>query len=174
MTCSGRLFFAFAVALAGLALPLSPASAQPLAYGESPPATARGFSAFDTTETEVETVDGGRQLMHVKSSGQFYTEDPASPLNETTYRCFGSHLIGTDGNSIQGHGYCAGVAAEGDAWWIEWQGVLNAGTWEFTGGTGTFEGIRGGGRWQNESALAREDSVTTWSGSWRLGERAPR
>jgi hypothetical protein len=131
-------------------------------------ATASGFSAFDTTETEVESLADSRRLMHVRSAGTFYTEDPGSPFNETSYDCFGTHLLRPDGSSVQGHGYCAGVATTGDLWWIDWTGDLDQGHWRFSGGTGTFEGIEGGGSWRNQAALAGEETVTTWHGAWHL------
>ena len=168
MTRLGRPFGVLAVTLAALAAPPSLGRAQPLPYGSYERDRANGFSAVDTSRSEVEALDGGRELLHVESSGLFYTEDPDSPLNESSYRCFGTHLLDAGGASEQGHGYCAGVAKGGDLWWVDWQGDLESGSWRFAGGTGALAGIEGSGRWANEAALSPDETVITWTGSWRL------
>lgn len=168
MTRLGRPFAVAAVVLAALAALPSSGRAQPLPYGTYEREWAKGFSAVDTSHDSVETIAGGRELLQIENSGLFYTEDPANPLNESSYRCFGTHLLDAEGASKRGHGYCAGVAKSGDLWWVDWEGDLESGTWDFAGGTGALAGIEGGGRWANEAALSPEDTVITWTGSWQL------
>lgn len=169
----GRPFAFAAILLAALAASPGPGATQPL-DDQTQLATGSGFSAFDMTEAEVEEVSGMRRLMHVRSAGTFYTDEPDSPFNGTSYDCFGTHLLGPGDASLEGHGYCAGVAANGDLWWIDWTGDLVEGQWMFRGGTGIFDGIEGGGTWENQAALSGEEAVTTWRGAWRLPDPADR
>jgi len=158
------LGFTLLAALAGLVLGAAGAAAQPSDHNVE---SGRGFSAYDTTTSETTSLGDGRSLLHIHSWGLFFTDNAASRLNQTRYDCFGSHLLGSDGASQRGHGYCVGTAASGDLWWIRWDGTLKGGDWRFVDGTGQFAEISGGGEWRAEAGFAPEETITVFEGSWR-------
>jgi len=130
---------------------------------------ARGFSAYDTTTTDVVPLGGGRSLLHLHSWGLFYTNDPTSPFNQSRYDCFGTHALESEtGKSLMGQGYCVGVGPKGDIWWIDWTGDLEGGSWTFTGGSGKFAHVSGGGTWWSAQGGGPSETVTTWEGNWRI------
>lgn len=161
-------FQSFVAALiGGIFVLVSTASAQPVGFFQE---TGKGFSAYSTTTTDTVPLDSQRSLLHTHNWGLFYTEDPGSLLNQSRYDCFGTHLLNSEGESVDGRGYCTGVAANGDLWWNRWSGTLSGGDWTFVGGTGRFAFISGGGVWSAASGFAPEETITVWEGRWRWRE----
>lgn len=161
-----RLLAIFTAVLGGL-LVVAPAHAQPLETHEE---SGRGFSALSTTTTDIVPLAGDQALLHIRNWGLFYTDDPASRLNQSRYDCFGTHLIDGTGTSLGGQGYCAGIAVDGDLWWNRWDGTREGGDWVFTGGTGKFAQISGGGTWSSAAGFAPEETITVWQGRWQWRE----
>lgn len=161
-----RLPIIVATLVGGLVL-TSAAHAQPIGTHDE---IGKGFSAYSTTRTETVPLDSERALLHVHNWGLFYTEDPASLLNQSRYDCFGTHLIDADGESQIGRGYCTAVAANGDLWWNQWTGTLDGGDWIFVDGTGKFAHITGGGTWSTAAGFAPEETITVWEGRWQWRE----
>ena len=153
--------------LGGLVIFATSASAQPVGTKQE---TSRGFSAYSTTKTDTVPLEDGRALLHIHNWGLFFTDNPASLLNQSRYDCFGTHLINSEGESQSGRGYCAGIAANGDLWWNRWTGTLDGGDWTFVGGTGRFAHISGGGQWSTAAGFAQESTVTVWEGRWQWRE----
>jgi len=153
--------------LGGLVIFAAAASAQPVGTKQE---IGRGFSAYSTTKTDTVPLEGDQALLHTHDWGLFFTDDPASLLNQSRYDCFGTHLINSEGESLGGRGYCAGIAANGDLWWNRWTGTLTGGDWVFVGGTGKFAFISGGGQWSSAAGFALEETVTVWEGRWQWRE----
>jgi len=153
--------------IGGFALFTASASAQPVGTHQE---IGKGFSAYSTTTTNTVRLDDEKALLHIHDWGLFYTEDPASLLNQSRYDCFGTHLIDVTGESLDSRGYCAGIAANGDLWWNRWSGTLTGGDWSFTGGTGLFAYISGGGEWSSAAGFAPAETVTVWEGRWQWRE----
>jgi hypothetical protein len=76
-------------------------------------------------------------------------------------------LISADG-STDGHGYCDAVDADGDRWWIWWNNTPESNRWGFIGGTGKYEGIKGGGTTTPLAQMADGRAAITWNGSWTM------
>ena len=129
-----------------------------------------GFTAYSTTTTDSVPLANGHTLVNFHDWGLFYTDDPASILNESRYDCFGSHPFDAAGVNLGGQGYCAGIAKDGDHWWIHWTGTQKGGDWHFSGGTGKFADIPGGGEWSNAAGFAPQETITVWHGQWQWRE----
>ena len=158
---------AFSTAMLGGLFFIAVAQAQPV---ETHHESGRGFSAYSTTTIDTVPLADGHKLMNVHTWGLFYTEDPESRLNESRYDCFGSHPFDAAGENLGGQGYCAGIAKDGDHWWIHWNGTQRGGDWRFSGGTGKFADISGGGEWANAAGFAPQETTTVWQGQWQWRE----
>ncbi len=162
-----RFSIFIAAVLGGVTFLAVSAGAQPVGTHQE---MGKGFSAYSTTKTDTVPLDDNRALLHIHNWGLFYTEDPASMLNQSRYDCFGTHLIDDEGVSLGGRGYCAGIADNGDLWWNRWSGTLSGGDWTFVGGTGRFANISGGGVWSSAAGFAPEETITVWEGRWQWRE----
>jgi hypothetical protein len=105
------------------------------------------------------------QRSHLK--GVVVATDAAVPFHLSNQDCVGGNIIGADGALLDGHGYCDGVDADGDVWWIWWHNSVDENVWGFMGGTGKYEGIEGGGTTQVQSQSADGRMVITWEGTWQ-------
>lgn len=74
------------------------------------------------------------------------TDDPANPFNLASQDCMATYVFAADGKPLGGHGYCDGITAAGDIWWIsvrmDTDGTLH---WSNLGGTGALDGITASG-----------------------------
>lgn len=106
-------------------------------------------------ESKLEFADGSnRYLIATQRQGQVAGN---GPLSGTTMLEWGMHDV-TPGTGANGNGYLIFTAAEGDIAYLKYQfralqipvaagkrRVLINGNWEVVGGTGKFQGLRGGG-----------------------------
>jgi hypothetical protein len=69
-----------------------------------------------------------------------------------------SSVADTHGNSAHSHGYYVDNMANGDKAFVRWEGSdsmkdgTSEGKWSYTGGTGKFKGIKGGGSYKGKYA----------------------
>ncbi len=63
---------------------------------------------------------------------------------------------------------CGGVDADGDVWTIWYGGDEDGGDWGYMGGTGKFEGIKGGGTFSAESQWSDGRGINSWEGTYTL------
>jgi len=117
-------------------------------------------AAVDT----VQTADGGMvQRSHIM--GIVLADDPSNSLHLASQDCFGTTVISADGTAIA-NGSCDAVDAASDRWWIWWHNGPDANTWGFMGGTGKYEGIKGGGTTTPLAQMADGRTAITWDGHW--------
>ncbi len=115
----------------------------PVTFAETLP--VGGIVAYHPgAATEVALPDG-RKLVHTTLSGVLIEDNPESPLHLLSQDCSGTDLIGSDGSPQQIGGACAGIDADGDLMRISYLNTPPDGAWQYTGGTGKFSGITGGG-----------------------------
>lgn len=154
---------------ASLAVTLAAALSGPAVVG---PAAAEhyetsAYSLFEETNTTRDPLSDGRTIVTIASAGTFVTDNPASPLNQSLYKCFGTFVVSADGAETTGNGFCSGVDPREDVWWVRWSGSIGGGTWTFVDGTGRYQGVTGSGRWQQSDAGFGRD-VNTWEGTFEL------
>ena len=135
------------------------------------PAQERSHSgdfAFMTTASEEMPLSDGQVLMRVVQSGMVFADDPASPIDRTATTCTGSTVMDATGRATVVSGHCDGVDADGDVWTIWYGGDEDGGDWGYMGGTGKFEGIKGGGTFSAESQWADGRGINSWEGKYTL------
>ena len=82
-------------------------------------------------------------------------------------------MILLDGVSTANHGYCVMTDKDGDKAFLAWRGKGTApgsyaGTFEWTGGTGKFQGLQGNNNWHGADIGKTGSIVVLWEGDWRL------
>ncbi|MDX1531245.1 MAG: hypothetical protein R3362_06940 [Rhodothermales bacterium] len=87
----------------------------------------------------------GRTLSNGALRGVLIEDDPESPIHLVSQNCAGTDLFGSDGTPIQSAGSCTGIDGDGDLYHVSYLNSPEQRPWSFTGGTGKFAGIEGGG-----------------------------
>jgi len=73
---------------------------------------------------------------------QFFNDAATGFMDGMSLRCPAVNDV-VDGVSVSAHGYCVGTDKDGDKLVYVWQGEKFVGTFQFTGGTGKYTGIKG-------------------------------
>ena len=149
------------IAISGLVIGLL---ASPAQAGEE---TASGTVTYAPASMEtVQTPDGGMmQRSHIM--GIVLCDDPSALIHLASQDCFGTTVVSPDGTAVA-NGYCDAVDADGDRWWIWWHNGPKGNKWGFMGGTGKYEGIKGGGTTTSMAQMADGRSAINWEGHWTL------
>jgi hypothetical protein len=109
----------------------------------------------------------GNMLLRIMNSGFSWSENEEAVGGNGSINCYGSNIVNADGEQIDGSGTCETMDTDGDLWWIWWTGAM-AGDWGFTGGTGKYAGITGGGTWASEIEYPDGRVMNSWTGSWTI------
>jgi hypothetical protein len=107
--------------------------------------TVGGYVAYIPDHTKEIVLPDGRKLVHTTLRGVLIEDDPKSPIHLLSQDCAGTDLIGSDGTPQQIGGACAAIDSDGDIMRISYLNTPPNGTWHYTGGTGKFAGVEGGG-----------------------------
>lgn len=105
-------------------------------------------------------------------SGVFFNDHSGGFLDKTSVECPGVADI-VNGLDIAGHGYCIVTDMAGDKACLVWKardtspGVGN-GEFQWTGGTGKYNGIKGNNTFRFVSIGNTPGSAVVWEGEWRL------
>lgn len=121
------------------------------------------------TQSIISTVDlpDGNMLVRNESSGFTWADDETAVGGNGTLDCFVSVIVTPDGEQLDGSGICEGMDEDGDLWWV-WVTGGTEGEFGFTGGTGKYAGISGGGTWKQQVRYADGKAVNDWEGSWTI------
>lgn len=116
----------------------------------APAATAQqrsisGYSVYVPGEASAVALADGRSLSHWTVRGVLIEDAPESPFHLASQDCAATDLIGTDGTPVQSAGSCTGIDADGDLYRVSFLNTPEEGRYRFTGGTGKFARIEGGG-----------------------------
>jgi hypothetical protein len=111
----------------------------------------------------------GRVMEQFRDAGIVLSE-AGDPIHETWQTCFGTYAT-VDGGGERAWGYCDGRNADGDVYWLTWNGDRAKGHWEFIRGTGKFRGIAGGGEWSDKRTPGPGWLIRTMTGEWGLAGR---
>ena len=85
-------------------------------------------------------IAGGNALGQDHLRAIILADDPANPLNMAEHDCLGGSIIGPDGDTGNGAGYCDGIDKDGDVYFIWYRNDGDDRRWGFLGGTGKFAG----------------------------------
>ena len=95
---------------------------------------------------ESQQLADGRTILHAHDKSIVVANDPKSPLHLAWRDCFGTLIMDSKGNFVDGGGYCDNFDQSGDAYWNTWNVAPEGGNkWSVYHGTGKFEGMSGGG-----------------------------
>jgi hypothetical protein len=130
--------------------------------------TGSGHNANHNVSTETKKLPDGRLLMRMHDANVIMGNNPGNPFHMTSLDCYSTFIATADGASGKGGGYCQGLDKDGDLWWIHFQGDFTGGTWTLMGGTGKFDGIKGGGTYKPVAQLEGGRSMTVWDGTWEM------
>lgn len=138
----------------------------PVAMEAAEKHTSKGHATYVQTGESFKLPDG-RSAMRQTSRGFVMTDDPNDPLNMTSQNCVGTALMTSAGAPATAYGYCDAVDRDGNVWWIWWSTAGETGKWGFLGGTGKFDGVKGGGTTRTAAVWPAEGKlVITWDGAW--------
>lgn len=129
--------------------------------------------ATGTQRTEPHVISEGHTILRVMSDYEnFEAVDASNPNSTTSGVCFGAvEIIGA---SAGGGGNCVFQDADGDSianvWKVSGFGAGGAllGTWTYTGGSGKFAGLTGGGSFSSVTDQATGKFTNTITGAARL------
>lgn len=114
----------------------------------------------------MQLADGGMiQRSHIK--GIVLSNNTSNAMHLVAQDCFGTTLVSAAGEAT-GNGYCDAVDGDGDRYWLWWHNSPKANKWGFMGGTGKFEGVKGGGTTTQLAQMADGRSAITWEGTWTM------
>jgi len=109
-------------------------------------------------EGQMFQIEPGKVMFLGRFDGILYVESAAGPLDGVPFVCPGTQVLDTAGGSIASEGHCMLTPSEDEEVYARWsctgQGGTCKGRLDFTGGTGRFEGIAGGGEMTVRTVLA--------------------
>lgn len=120
-------------------------------------------------------VAGGATIQKYDSYQQGHVGDGSGPTINRGADCSGMLMVASDGRVLSGSGHCLSVSADGSSgvtwsWRVDIAGVegcpMMCGGYEFIQGFGEYEGITGGGTWEQTVAAPNGVAMGTLQGSY--------
>ena len=110
-----------------------------------------GHEAFATIVWDELELDEGHSLAWWRGDGVGFDDDPTSPAHLVTADCAGTYEFMPD-ETYTVTGFCTYTTRDGDKYYLKWweSPGMEEGRYEYTGGTGKFAGITGGGTYTGE------------------------
>jgi hypothetical protein len=117
-------------------------------------------------------LEKGHVFVLGRAHGVFLNDVADGFLDKTEVTCALANDI-VDGVLTAGHGYCIIADKDGDKAFSVFQGKgtapgIIAGTFQWTGGTGKFTGIRGNNTYRVTAIGKNPASWIVWEGEWQL------
>ncbi len=139
-------------------------AAAPATAGEE---TSSGTVTYVPVDMEMMEMPDGSMMQRSHIKGIVLANDSSSSIHLASQDCFGTTVIAADGTAT-GNGYCDGVDADGDLWWIWWHNSPEKNIWGFMGGTGKFMGVKGEGTTTPMVQMADGRTAISWNGTWTM------
>lgn len=122
-----------------------------------------------------ETIDAGegRRLFGGVIKGSFVNDDGKGFLHGTSWVCPGTTDTLND-VSQGGNGYCVVTDTDGDKAFLTWTGkkeskkAVFSGTFQWTGGTGKYTGLKGNNTYNGTGILPTPEGYNVHEGEWQL------
>jgi hypothetical protein len=128
-----------------------------------------GYVVYVPSHDQATELPDGRLRTSNALKGVVIADDAENPFHLMSQDCAGTGLATADGMPIRTAGYCAGRDDDGNMWWLSYWNDAEGGTWTILGGTGTFEGMEGGGTTRVEALDPDGRFTIRWQGSWTMG-----
>jgi hypothetical protein len=105
-----------------------------------------GYVSGNAKVVETLPLSGDRVAKRVRFNLAIVTDEKTNPFNLASQDCMATYVYAKDGKVLDGHGYCDGITAGGDIWWISLH-VQPDGkvAWTNVGGTGALAGVTASG-----------------------------
>lgn len=127
-----------------------------------------GYVVYVPGDVHDVTLADGRTLSLTTLRGVRIDDDPTSPLHLGSQDCAGSNLFSADGTMLQNVGSCTSIDADGDLLHLSYFNTPEQRTWRYTGGTGKFTGVEGGGTTELVAVGPDGRSTVRYEGTTRL------
>jgi hypothetical protein len=128
-----------------------------------------GLLAFTPKSSESFEVANGNTITRSGLAVVVFSDDPDSPFHMASQDCAMTSVTSKDGNVLSSKGYCDGVDAEGDVWYLHLDTNSDGNAvWTIVSGTGKFSNASGGGVTTNGPAWGDGKSVGMWKGSYSM------
>lgn len=127
-----------------------------------------GSLIYVPVASETSKLPDGRIVQRSHIKGIVRADDTNVSFHLASEDCSGTTVIAADGNTAVGNGYCDAVDKDGDVWWLSWHSGPDGDTWAFIGGTGKYEGIKGGGTTKLEIRWPDGRLAMRWDGTWQM------
>jgi hypothetical protein len=120
-------------------------------------------SGYDVGFAEVTAADlpSGGSFGIMTNREIVINNDPSSPDHLATAKCYGFFEVSAEG-AYSDNGHCIFTDRDGETFSLKFRTGADGGTYEYTGGTGKWEGVTGAGTYV-AADLADGGYVTTWS-----------
>jgi hypothetical protein len=137
--------------------------------------SATGASAADLSghvagtqkETASIPLSGDRVAKRMRFKVNVMTDDAANPFNLASQECMATYVFSKDGAPLGGNGYCDGITATGDIWWIRIElGADGMVRWTHLGGTGQLDGITASGTTKNLAEFSDGKVIARFEGTY--------
>ena len=156
----GRMGGAVAAALLGVTVLAPPVRAAEI--------TGSGTVTYVGRHIGDRPTAGGTGLGHDHLKGVILADDPENPMHMVEHDCLAGSLLGPEGDTGDGAGYCDGIDADGDVFLLWYSNRGDDRHWSFIGGTGKWDGVSGGGTTKVVGFTPDGRIVVTWEGRWTM------
>ena len=137
--------------------------------------SVEGRYATHTISQDQTEMPDGSMMVTTRYHQTAFADDQSHPLDNTSADCVSLLHVSGEGAVMSASGSCFVIDADGDRTSFGLR-MDEGGTddcpgqcrsWGFFAGTGKFEGIEGGGTWENKTSFANGDTGT-WRGSYTM------
>jgi hypothetical protein len=105
-----------------------------------------GYVSGTSKVTQTLPLSGDRVARRMRFKLAIVTDDSKNPFNLASQDCMATDIFTKDGKPLGGHGYCDGITASGDIWWISIRTDADGSVhWTNLEGTGKLAGISASG-----------------------------
>lgn len=127
--------------------------------------TLTGRSIWTPESVNSSKLPDGRTVTRQVLKGTAIADETDTPLSMVSQDCMFTTVTSADGKTFSSGGYCDGVDVDGDVYWAVGTATQDGGEWHYIGGTGKFEGMTGGGKYQLAMTWPDGKIVATWDGT---------
>lgn len=136
-------------------------------YAKAEEIVASGTITYSVAPVSKTPLKNERVLERNQLKGTVIASDPKVPIHLNEQNCAVTSITAV-GILADGVGFCDGVDDDGDVWWMWYVYADKNRIWNFVGGTGKFEDIKGGGTLTILSPLSDGNLKISWQGKWKM------
>ena len=111
----------------------------------------------------------GNEARRLKFSLTVVTDDPKNPINLGSQDCFATYVFTKEGQPLSGKGFCDGITAGGDLWWIALELQPDGTTrWTNLGGIGKLAKLTGSGTTRTLAQFDDGKTIARFEGTYSM------